>query len=135
MTDFTDFVETEIRDWLSQGTDPIAAPTNLHVALHTSDPGDAPDGTTEVSAGDYSRVSTSTPGDWNTPASNQFDNANEISFGTATSDWGTISHVSLWDGAATSDNALAAYGLDSNKTINTDDEAKFAAGDLSFSID
>lgn len=134
MSDLTDYAETEIRDWMSQGTDPDTAPGNLYVALHTSDPGDSPDGSTEVGAGDYDRVSTTTGTDWNTPGSNDFQNANEISFGTATSNWGTVSHVSLWD-AATGGNCLAAFALDSSKTIDTDDEATFAAGDLSFSID
>lgn len=135
MADFTNFTETEIRDWISQGTDTITAPTNLHVALHTSDPGENPDGSTEVSASDYSRAPTTTGTDWNTPTSDSFENASEISFGVATNNWGTVSHVSLWDGSATTDNCLATYALSSSKAINTDDEALFPAGDLSFSVD
>lgn len=135
MSDLTDYAEGQIRGWMSQGTDPDTAPTNLHVALHTSDPGESPDGSTEVSAGDYSRQSTTTGSGWDTPNENDFENANEISFGTATSDWGDVSHVSLWNGDTTSDNCLAAFALDATVTVNTDDEIRFPAGELSFTLD
>lgn len=134
MSDLTDYAETEIRDWLSQGVDPDTAPTTVYVGLHTSDPGDAPDGTTEVGAADYDRVGVSAGTGWNTPNTNDFENANEISFGTATNDWGTITHVSLWD-SATTGNAFAAFALSSSKAIAVDDEATFPAGNLSFALD
>lgn len=131
MSDASDFVETEIRDWLSQGTDPVTAFSNLYVSLHTADPGDT--GTDEVGAGDYSRVSTTTGADWDTPASDQFDNANEITFGVATSNWGTVSHVGIWD-ASSGGNFLLGTALDASKSIDTDDEARFQAGNLSFTV-
>lgn len=132
MTDLTDFSEAQIRDWMSQGASPTAIGT-VYVALHTSDPGDAPDGSTEVGAADYSRVGVSAGSGWDTPSAGQFDNASEVTFGVATNNWGTITHVSLWD-ASTGGNCLAAYGLNTNKTIDVDDEARFLAGDLSFTI-
>lgn len=135
MTDLTHYGEEQVLDWFSQGVD-LTAPTNLHVALHTADPGQNPDGTTEVSAGDYGRVETAAGTDWDVTgnAPRTTDNTSEISFGTASNDWGTISHVSLWD-AATGGNCLAAYDLSTSKAIDTDDEAVFAAGDLSFQVD
>lgn len=135
MTDLTHYGETQVLDWFSQGVD-LVAPTNLHVALHTADPGDNPDGTTEVTATDYARYQTATGTDWNVTgnAPRTTDNATEITFGTATNSWGTISHVSLWD-AATGGNCLAAYALSTSKAIDVDDEAQFAAGDLSFQVD
>lgn len=135
MSDLTDYAEGQIRDWMSQGVDVDTAPAELHVALHTADPGEVPDGSTEVGAGDYSRQSVSAGSGWNTPNENDFENANEVSFGEATSDWGTISHVSLWDASDATGNCLAAFPLDSTVTIDTNDEARFQAGDLSFSID
>lgn len=135
MSDFTDYTETAIRDWMSQGTTMPSAPSNLHVALHTSDPGESPDGSAEVGAGDYSRSSTTTGTDWDTTSNpTTFENANEVNFGQATSNWGTISHVSLWDGSSASDNCLASYALDSDTTIETDDTFVFNSGDLSFEI-
>lgn len=135
MTDATDYLETNVRDWISQGTAMPSAPGTLYVALHTSDPGESPDGSTEVGASDYSRVGVTTGSGWNSSLNpTQFSNANTISFGQATSDWGTISHVSLWDGSTTSDNCLAAYALDSTVTINTDDTFEFASGNLDFEV-
>lgn len=133
MSDLTDFAESTIRDWLSQGTSPTAIDP-IYVALHNSDPGDSPDGSTEVGAADYSRQSVSAGSGWNTPANGQFDNANEIAFGVATNNWGTVSHVSLWDGSAATDNALAAFALNTSKAIDVDDEARFQSGDLSLTI-
>lgn len=137
MSDFTTYVEQQVRDWMSQGTDMPVAPANLYVALHTSDPGNDPDGTTEVGAADYSRVSTAAGTDWATTGTggpSGFENAVEITFSEATSDWGTITHVSIWDASDTTGNALAAYALNTQKTINTNDQARFKAGDLSFDI-
>lgn len=136
MSDFTDYTETQIRDWMSQGTATDSAPGTVYVALHTSEPSESDPGGTEVGASDYSRVDVAAGSGWNTPDSASFDNANEISFGTATSDWGTVTHVSLWtDTQANGGNCLAAYQLSSSKAISTDDEATFPAGDLSFNID
>lgn len=132
--DFTDYTEQAIRDWMSQGSAMPTAPSNLHVALHTADPGESPDGSTEVSAGDYSRVSTTAATDWDTTTNpTAFDNTNEINFGQATSDWGTISHASIVD-SSTGGNYLATFALDSTVTINTNDTFTFNAGDLSFEI-
>lgn len=137
MSDFTDYTEQAIRDWFSQGTTMPAAPSTLYVALHTSDPGETPDGSTEVSAGDYARVGVTAGSGWNTITSgggSGFENASEVSFGEATNNWGTISHVSIWD-ASTGGNPLAAYAVSSSKAIDTGDEAVFPAGDLSFTVD
>jgi hypothetical protein len=135
MSDLTDYLETEIRDWMSQGTAFDSAPSTVYVHLHTSDPGESPDGSTEVSASDYSPQSVSAGSGWNTPTTDSFENANEINFGQATNDWGTISHVSLSTTSDFTGNVLASYALNSTVTINTNDTFKFNAGDLSFSLD
>lgn len=132
MTDLTNFGESTVRDWMSQGTSPTAIGT-VYVALHTSDPGETPDGSTEVGAADYSRVGVSAGSGWDTPSAGQFDNANDINFGVATNNWGTITHVSLWD-SSTGGNAMAAFAVNTQKTIDVDDEARFLAGDLTFTI-
>lgn len=136
MSDFTDYLETTIRDWMSQGTAFPSAPGTLYIGLHTSDPGESPDGSTEVSAADYSRADVTTGAGFNTTLNpTAFENANEVSFGVASNDWGTISHVSLHTSTVGGGgDFLATYALSSNKTINTDDEAVFRAGDLSFEI-
>jgi hypothetical protein len=57
-----------------------------------------------------------------------------VAFGPATSDWGDVSHFTVWD-AASGGNNLWNGDLDTTRTILTDDEARFAAGELSFTID
>lgn len=136
MSDFTDYTEQAIRDWLSQGTAMPSAPGTLYVALHTSDPGESPDGTTEVSASDYDRTGAATGSGWNTITSGDgtgFENASEIDFGTTSNNWGTLTHVSLWD-SQTDGNCLAAYALDSGGDAPSGIDVTFPAGDLSFII-
>lgn len=133
MSDFSNYTETQIIDWMSQGAAMPSAPGTVYVALHTGDPGD--DGSaSEVGAADYAREGVTAGTGWNTPTTDTFENAAEISFGTAANNWGTISHVSLWD-AATGGNCLAVGSLSAAKAVNVDDEATFAAGDLSFTVD
>lgn len=138
MTDLTDYTQDEILSWSFLGDAMPTAPGTIYIALHTSDPGNQPDGSTEVSASDYSRVSVSagtgqfTLGD-NGDAST-ITNDNEINFGVASNNWGTISHFSVWDGSATTDNPLWAADLSTSKTIETNDELRFQAGDLTAEI-
>jgi hypothetical protein len=141
MSDLTDYAETVFRDWLSQGTSAPTPPDPLYVSLHTADPGESPDGSTEVSATQYSRQDV-VSADWNTLAPGDvssnghgFENAINIQFNVANSDWGTVTHVALWNGTQNTDNAYASFALDSSRTINSGDQAQFAAGNLSFVID
>lgn len=136
MSDFTDHLETMIRDWMSQGTAFNSAPGTLYIGLHTSDPTDSPDGTTEVGADDYSRASVTTGSGFDTSLNpTEFTNANDVSFGEATNNWGTIEHVSLHTSTiGGGGNWLATIALSSSKTIDSGDEAVFPAGSLTFEV-
>ena len=104
------------------------APTNLFVAAFTTAPSDAGGGT-EPSGGSYARVSTNSA-DWNSAtATGQIDNANDITFTTATADWGEITHGGLFD-AVSGGNYLGGSALTSSKTVENGDTLKFPAGDL-----
>lgn len=132
MSDFTDATETDGRDWLFKGVDMPPAPTSLEVSLHNSDPGDSPDGSTEVSAADYSRVSTSTGTDWDAIGENAAENAVKIDFGTTQNDWGTITHAVLWDNNGV---ARAKTTLDNAGETPTGIEVYYPAGTLDFTFD
>ena len=142
MTDLVNNVETEFIEWVVGGVDVRVAHADVYVALHTADPGESPDGSTEVDSGttNYTRQQTAAGTAWNITG-NEGSNANEISFPTATESWGTISHFSIWDGAATTDNPLATDVIrDSNgnattKTVDMDDTISFSAGTLTVTID
>lgn len=136
MSDLTNYTEGQFRDWMSQGTATATPPDPLYVSLHTAAPGESPDGSTEVSATNYNRQDVTAGTGWNTPNENDFANANEITWQEAGELWGDVSHVGLWDDtAANGGNCLAAFALDSTKTIDSGDQAKFNAGNLSFSLD
>lgn len=136
MSDFTAYIEAQIANWMTQDTQMDTPPSNIYVGLHTAAPGNSPDGSTEVSATDYSRLSTA-PADWTVLSGDgptTFENANELLFPAAQNNWGTISHVTLWD-SSSGGNAIAKYAVSSSKSIDTNDEARFPANDLSFDID
>lgn len=131
MTDLTDYTEGQFIDWCFGGTDMPAAHGSVYVALHTEDPTESGD-VGEVSASDYGRVETVAGSDWTT-SGGQAENANEVLF-TAGSDWGTITHFSLWD-AASGGNPLWHSAVEPEKPLGTDDELSFSAGSLTVAID
>jgi hypothetical protein len=110
-------------------------PTTLAVALFTAAPGDSGGGT-EVSGGAYARVARN-PLDANWDATSGTDghtaNTADITFPTATANWGTITHVGIFD--ASSGGNLLFYGaLTTSKAVNTGDTFKFSAGDLDITL-
>lgn len=142
MTDLCDNVENEIINWLFGGTDTRGASADVYVSLHTSDPGESPDGSTELDASSlsYQREGTAAGTDWNISA-NSASNSVEISFNQATEDWGTVSHFVLWDGNDGTENPLFSdvirdsNGNSTTKTVSTDDTISFASGSLTAELD
>ena len=126
MSDFSVYTAQQVADFMSQGT-VDAAPSNIYVTLFD-------DTGTELD-GDFqnARVSTAAGSDWDSPDTD-FDNANVIDFGEATSDVTNIQDVALYD-ASTGGNELARYQLDSAPfDVSTGTELKFEAGNLSFDV-
>jgi hypothetical protein len=125
---------------MSQGVTTDTPPDPLYISLHTADPGESPDGSTELSATNYDRQALGS-GNWTTLApadvssnGHGFENGVDVEFDPASSSWGTISHVALWD-SLTGGNALASYQVSNSKSIDTDEQARFLAGELKFVID
>jgi len=135
MTDFGDYIESEIIDWIFDGTQFDSPPTDVYVGLHTGAPSDdGSDNEISTSSTGYSRTAVSTGSGWNQPSANKAKNAAEITFGPATSDWGDVSHFTIWD-SQTGGNNFVNADLNDTRTIKTDDEARFAAGELTFTVD
>ena len=103
-------------------------PTNIFVALSTTEPSDAGGNVTEPTGNNYSRKQTA-PADWDTSASRGIDNANVLEFPEASGSWGTITHFALYD-AATNGTFLGWGALTSSKIIGENDTPRFAAGEL-----
>lgn len=77
------------------------APGNIYISLHTADPGEAGDQTTnEANYGGYTRVAVPrTVGGW-TVTNNLADNVNAITFPQVTSGSNTITHVGIGTSAS-----------------------------------
>jgi hypothetical protein len=104
-------------------------PTSIYMALFTSDPGE--DGTgTEVTGGAYARKAAT----FNTATSGSIITSSDITYDIATANWGTITHVALYD-AVTGGNILVSGTLTTAKTINTGDQLKINAGDITIYLD
>lgn len=133
----SNFLEDAILNHVLRG---VAFPTlagSVYVALHTADPTDAGTGT-EVTGGSYARVAVSRgTGSWAAPSDNsgsqRTSNSAAITFAAPTANWGTITHVAIWD-ASTSGNLLYRQALTTNRTVNNGDQApSFAIGALTVS--
>lgn len=133
MSDMSDYLEIEIIKHIFR-TGSFTKPTVLAIALCTAAPTDSDTGSTitEPAGGSYARVDV--PPDnsnWSDPgaSSGQTDNVADITFPTATGDWGVITHVAFID-ATSAGNMLLHKALASSKNVETGDTFKFSIGDL-----
>ena len=127
MAELSNFLENELMDHILRNL-AYTSPTTVYVALYTSDPTDADSGT-EVSGGSYARQSVA----FGAPSDGAADNSSDITFPTATANWGTVTHIGLHD-AASSGNLLFHSPLAASKTVNNGDTFKINAGDLDVSL-
>lgn len=132
MSDFTDYSENNIANWMVGGQDMPVAHGNVYVALHTGDPTET-GSSNEVSASSYSRASSVAGTDWNITGGS-FENANEIAFPDAQELWGDVSHFSLWD-SSTGGNAIAYSSLTNTRTVDNGDAPVFRATSLTGQVD
>jgi len=71
---------------------------------------------------------------WPAASGGSKSNANVIDFGTATANWGTITHVAIAD-AVSAGNGLFYGALTASKTVNNGDGFKFLATKLVVAFD
>jgi hypothetical protein len=141
---FSDYLENRIVDWLLRG-EALTPPATVYVGLATSACSDSSIGT-EVSAGGYARAAvTSSLANWagtqsagSTTASSgtggQTSNNGSINLGTASADWGTVTHWFLIDAASGSTNLLFCAALTSSRSITTGAVVSFSAGALTITL-
>jgi hypothetical protein len=123
---FSNYLETEILDHVFGGN-AYTAPSTLYVALYTATPNDAGGGT-ELSGSGYTRKSAAF-----TTSGATTSNTGAVEYDTATGNWGTITHIGVFD-AATSGNLLAYGALSSSKAVDTGDVFRIPAGDLDITL-
>jgi hypothetical protein len=124
---FTNDAETLVLQWLLTAGS-ATRPTAWYVGLFTAAPSDTGGGT-EVSGGSYAReaVTFTVSGDLAT-------NGSAIEWPTATGNWGSITHIAVFD-ALTSGTMLLYGALATAKTISTGDVLRIPAGDLDITLD
>ena len=109
----SDYVENLSLKWLLTAN-AATRPTAWYVALYTSATNDTTGGT-EVTGGSYARQAVSF-----TVTNDVAANTANVLFPTATANWGTITHVAIYD-AATAGNRLFHGAASSSKLIETGD--------------
>jgi len=125
---FTDYLEDKILKHVFTNT-AYTSPTTIYIGLFTAAPTDTGGGT-EVSGSGYARkAGTFTVSGTGTLATNSA----AIDFDAATSSWGTIVAIAVFD-ASTSGNMLAWADLTTSKTISTGDVLRIPSGDLDITL-
>ena len=123
MAEFSNYLENAIINATLRATT-YTSPAAVYVALFTSDPTDAGSGT-ELSGNAYARKAVT----FGAPSNGVTSNSSDVKFDQATGNWGTISHLGIFD-ASTSGNMLYHTQLTSSKTIETGDLFTIATSSL-----
>lgn len=99
-------------------------PAAVYVGLYTAPPTDAGGGT-EVSGGSYARQAVT----FSAPSPDSSSNSVQVTFPTATADWGDIVAFGLFD-AVSAGNMLYYTALSPTRTVLTNDQLRFIVGAL-----
>jgi hypothetical protein len=124
---FTNFLETEILDHVFAGA-AYTAPGTKYLALFTAIADGEAGSVTELSGNAYARQTVAFTTSGNTTSNNA-----AVEFPTATGNWGTVTHVGVYD-ASTSGNLMAYATLSASKTIETGDVFRVPSGDLDITL-
>jgi hypothetical protein len=126
---FSNYLETELLDHVF-ANNAYTSPTTVYVSLHTANPDEDASGTEVSTSGTgYARQAGSFTVSGNTATTSA-----AVEYATATANYGTVSHVAIWD-ASTAGNMLAYAALTASKTIETGDVFRIPAGDLDITLD
>ena len=129
MAALSDYAEKLLLDWMMT-TGSATRPTAWYVGLFTAAPSDAGGGT-EVSGSGYARQSAtfdaaSSPGGTTS-------NSADISFTASGGNWGTITHIGIFD-ASTAGNLLWHGSMTASKVVNDGDTLQFSTGNIDLTI-
>ena len=124
---FTNFLETEILDHVFAGAS-YTAPGTKYLALFTAIADGEAGSVTELSGNAYARQTVAFTTSGNTTSNNA-----AVEFPTATGNWGTVTHVGVYD-ASSSGNLMAYATLSASKTIETGDVFRVPSGDLDITL-
>lgn len=129
--------ETDINAKIFNNTAlPFDAITDLYLALHTADPGEAGSQTTsEATYTSYARVAVArTSGGW-TVSGATVENAALVQFITCSGGSNTITHVSIGTLVSGAGQIIVSGALSSSLSVSTGIQPQFSAGALVFTLD
>jgi hypothetical protein len=113
-----------------------AAAGSLYVSLHTADPGEAGDQTTnETSYTSYARVAVARTGGGWTVSGAAVSNTALVQFPQCTGGSATLSHIGIGTDAAGAGKLLYSGALASSLAVSSGIQPQFAAGDIDVTED
>lgn len=133
---FSNTAETAINTHIFVGTAlPWNANTDLWLALHTADPGEAGSAVTSESAyTSYARVAVARATGF-TVSGATVENAALVQFPISTGGSSTVTYVSIVTTASGAGTIIASGALNASQTIVNGNQPQFSAGDLVFTLD
>ena len=133
---FSNTAETAVLNQVFVGTAlPWNSNTDLWLALHTADPGEAGTAvTSEATYTSYARVAVTRATDFSV-AGAVVSNANQEAFPQSTGGSNVITHASIVTTASGAGTIIARAALTSSITVTTGVQPLFASGALSFTLD
>lgn len=127
MAALSDHAENLLLDWAMTGG-AATRPTAWYLALYTAAPSDAGGGT-EVSTGGYTRQAIT----FSAASGGATSNTADVSFTAAGADYGTVTHVGVFD-ASTAGNLLWHGAMTASKTVQDGDTITFATGNIDLTL-
>jgi hypothetical protein len=127
---FSQYARNKILDH-AHGKTAWTMPT-AYVGLSTTTPNGTDGNVTEPSGNAYARVTTS-GATWTTASAGAIDSAAAITFPTATGNWGTVTHVVVYD-ATSGGNLLWWDDLAAGQAINNGVTFSIPAGSADFAM-
>ena len=127
-------------DWANigdaSGLQNSAAAGSFYISLHTADPGESGDQTTnETNYTSYTRVAVNrTAGGW-TRTGSTISNAATISFPTSTGGSSTITHFGIGTDSTSTGNLLMKGTLSASLLVTTGIQPQFSTGALTATVD
>jgi len=127
-------------DWANvgdaSGLQNSATAGSFYVALHSSDPGDAGDqSTNEISYTGYARVAVARSGAGWTVSGNQVSNTATVQFGECTAGTATATHFSVGLDSSGAGDILYSGSLSASRSISSGITPLFNAGALQGTVD
>lgn len=136
MTAFSDYLENALLDAILRGVT-FTSPSSTYLSLHTS--AGATESTADWAATEltgaavnYARKQALTS-EWTAASGGASSTNASLAFAAAGSNWGTITHLGIWD-ASSGGNLLFYVALPASRIINNGDVATITSGNLTVTL-